>query len=515
MAKKTNERNILGAIITQLPTKKGIGINSQKNVIDWDNCVGLDVEIEYKYQRYIVKILKHNKTTRKLTIKYLDNTEIEIATYSFAKGQYGGILGLHTKEYNHNIGDVITSNNRHLKIIEQIRINGRKLYKYECLSCGNVDTISEGNLKVGKGCNACGKSPNKVIKEINSVWKTNPELIKYFENPIDAELYTISSSKKVWFKCPRCGERKFSTLNNMSKKLKNHNFPCEKCGDNKSYPEKFMFNMLQQSEIDFTTQKKFKWSQNKLYDFYIPSLKCIIETHGMQHYKDTNISRNKGRTFKEEYENDMLKNQLAKDNGIEYYIAIDCRESELEYIKNSILNSLLTKLLNLNTIDWLKCHEYACCSLVKKCCDLWNDGIKNTEEIGKIVGVNRNGVTNYLKQGAKLNWCDYDVAKIMEEVYKKFKLYNKVTCGKPLICLDNEMIFKSLKDCEQKSIEVFNKYISRQSIGGNCNGKSKTSKGLTFKYISNLSDEEKERYEIDNKIKYLYSEEEIAILDKQ
>jgi hypothetical protein len=61
--------------------------------------------------------------------------------------------------------------------------------------------------------------------------------------------------------------------------------------------------------------------------------------HGGQHYKSGfNISN---RSLNEEQKNDLIKEKLAKKNGILHYIVIDSRRSTVEYIKNSIINSEL------------------------------------------------------------------------------------------------------------------------------------------------------------------------------
>lgn len=56
------------------------------------------------------------------------------------------------------------------------------------------------------GCPIC--SNLKTVKEINSVWKLRPELIKYFVNPIDAETHAPQSGKRIKLKCPDCGRGK-------------------------------------------------------------------------------------------------------------------------------------------------------------------------------------------------------------------------------------------------------------------------------------------------------------------
>lgn len=84
-------------------------------------------------------------------------------------------------KYKYNIGDVITSNNRNLTIIDREireferkhRVNNKpflqrvKYYKYHCNDCGNEDWKSEDNLgdnNRSTGCNVCCKTVEKVLQ---------------------------------------------------------------------------------------------------------------------------------------------------------------------------------------------------------------------------------------------------------------------------------------------------------------------------------------------------------------
>ena len=157
------------------------------------------------------------------------------------------------------------------------------------------------------------------------------------------------------------------------------------CNDGISYVEKFMYNALKQLDIKFSTQLSktvFKWCDKYRYDFYFEynNKQYICEINGLQHYEESfkNVKSNRNRrTLKEEQKNDKLKKELALKNDIkeDNYIVIDCRYSELEWIKEHILNSNLAKIFDLSNIDWLKCHEFACCTRVKEACDLWESGI--------------------------------------------------------------------------------------------------------------------------------------------
>jgi hypothetical protein len=237
--------------------------------------------------------------------------------------------------------------------------------------------MRQSNTDICKSCSMTRRNQKSPPDE-NSLWTTHPEIASLLDSKEDGYRFTYGSAKKANFKCSECG---YIDKNKRITTVVRKGFNCPRCSDGISYPEKFMHNMLQQLEIEYDIQKVFNWSHNKRYDFYIPLLNCIIETHGEQHYRG-GYEFIGGKNLKEEQENDKLKEQLARDYGIENYIIIDCRKSELNFLKNSILNSKLNNIFNLSNIDWGKCHEYSCSSIVKQACGLWNDGIRNSTTIG-------------------------------------------------------------------------------------------------------------------------------------
>lgn len=202
-----------------------------------------------------------------------------------------------------------------------------------------------------------------------------------------------------YFKCLKCNR-----YNNKKKKLSNiQNFGhfCEFCSDGVSIPEKFMMNLLNQLNVDFITQYSSNWSNNKRYDFYIPGLSIIIETHGRQHYEGVLYGKN----LKEEQENDEYKKELALKNGIEKYIVIDCRESTLNWLKENIIKEL-NNIFNLNNINWENVWEESQNSLCAQVWELWNEGL-DRRSIADKIGINKATVTRYLKKGKECNICDY------------------------------------------------------------------------------------------------------------
>jgi predicted nucleic acid-binding Zn-ribbon protein len=162
---------------------------------------------------------------------------------------------------------------------------------HECNKCGNIfrkipKHILQKNIK---GCPYCNDNMNNVvIKGINDMWTTNPEISQLLSNKEEGYKYSKGSNTKLKFECPSCGNIKEYTPHD----LLSRNFSCNRCGDNISMPEKFMSNFLSMNNISYKHDNITEWSDNKRYDFIIND-DIIIETHGIQHYH-----KQKNRKFK-------------------------------------------------------------------------------------------------------------------------------------------------------------------------------------------------------------------------
>lgn len=205
----------------------------------------------------------------------------------------------------------------------------------------------------GVGCPYCASNP-KVLKGFNDMWTTNPELASLLANPEDGYKYTQSSNKKADWRCPNCED---IIKNKVIGNINIRGLSCHRCNDGVSFPEKLMYLVLKELNIQFELQKKFKWSDNRIYDFYISSMNLIIETHGTQHYTKNGFHTLGGRTLEEEQANDKYKYDMAIVNGINEYIVIDCRYSDFGFIKNNILNSRLAELFDLSKVDWCQLNK--------------------------------------------------------------------------------------------------------------------------------------------------------------
>lgn len=355
-------------------------------------------------------------------------------------------------DFKYKIGDVISDASRSIEVIDRFYIpkskfkNGKaytqneKWYKYKCLKCGNEDSIREYSLcGQNTGCNACCIPPKKIVKGINDISTTAPWMMNYI---IDKN-YCYSNAKysnvKTMMKCPDCGRViEKSALNLYS----NHGLSCI-CGDGKSYPNKFMYAVLEQLNIEFSTEKIFDWSNHKVYDFYIKNddYDVIIEIQGMQHYSRS-IS-DEGRTLQEEIENDVFKESVAFKNNIKHYFKINASVSDCDFIKSNILQSGLLNILNVaeEDIDWDECNMIATSNLYKIISIYHNDNpLLNRKEIAKHFNVSENYVWKAIKSGVKFGWCN----DTLQDTRKAKESNNLIDHGeRPIYCVTTDQHYRS------------------------------------------------------------------------
>lgn len=344
--------------------------------------------------------------------------------------------------------------------------------------CGHEWEIRPSSLLRGNGCPVCANQT--IILGINTIWDTDKWMVDLGVSEEDAKKYTHSSSKTIMVRCPDCGRERKTRISDI---YTYKSIRCS-CGDGKSYPEKFVISLLEQLGLEFETEYSPEWIKPKKYDFHLKNIDCIIETHGRQHYKENTFKYCGGRTLKEEQLNDNLKRNMALSNGIKYYIELDCSESNLEYIKNSILNSELKELFDLSNINWVSCAEFANKNIVKEVCNYWNNRgeDKTTIDLKEAFKLTRTTIIRYLKKGTKLGWCEYNPK---EESFKGSNKSGK-TNGKKVEIFKNGKglgIFESCAELERRSEELFGVKLLANAISEVCNNKKSKYKGFTFKYI--------------------------------
>ena len=330
-------------------------------------------------------------------------------------------------------------------------------YLWVCHKC-NSEYDMRISDRVNKNSN-CPYCSGRRVNINNCIATTNPEVSMMFEDKDLTLKVTEFSSKRANFVCSECN---YISENKIISQITRQGLQCPKCYDGRSFAEKLMINLLELFNLDFESQKKFLWSDN-WYDFYIPSLNMIIEIHGRQHFEENCYEKVSGKTLTMQKETDRIKKELATSNGIDIYIEIDCSSRRLDFLKNNIIESEMKNYFNFLSVDWELIYNASKKSLIRKVCDLWNQGIKDTKELVKITHLGRTTIVNYLHRGNKLGFCNYNPYE---------------TRSKPVLQLNisGEIIkeFKSTSEAS-KATGIFESQINMV-----CNGKGFTAGGYKW-----------------------------------
>lgn len=424
------------------------------NQIDWKRSIGFEIEFKYDDIEGILKIVDY-KAKGRIGVKYLNYDIYYIKIGSLARCQLKKVLRIITDEFRVQIGTIFKDEKRNLTITNRYKDLYKKIYNYTCNKCGYNGYVDESHLlKRNCGCSCC--SGHLIVKGINDFNTTHPELSKYLENIEEGFTFSAKNGRgKISLKCPDCGAiYKIQPYNfvNAGK------FNCPKCSDGISYPNKFMFNLLQQLNINFEPENVFKWLKSKRYDFYLPDQNIIIEMNGIQHYIG-------GRGFpvqlEEQQEIDKFKYTEAINNGITHYIEIDCRKSDVDFIKNNILQSKLNSLFDLSNINWTLCDEFSCNSIMKRVCEYKRDNPeKSTGKIGKLFKLSRTTIKLYLTNGNKIwDWVNYNAEREKLDCIKRKEIKVEVfkdgiSCG----------IFESKVKLQACAVEKFGVKLNKSSV---------------------------------------------------
>lgn len=272
----------------------------------------------------------------------------------------------------------------------------------------------------------------------NNISITAPWMMKYIVDENYIHNNNKTSRNKTIMKCPDCGR---TYIKSAFQVYSNHGLTCV-CKDSWSYPNKYIYSLLEQLNVYFEPEKKFKWSNNRRYDMYViyNGEDIIIEMFGLQHYKEIYLNKI-GRSFDDEVENDAMKKSIAEENGIKHYFIINSSISESSFIKQSIIDSGLLQLLNVSEqdIDWDKCGCFATSNFHKTICEYHeNNPYDDLENLAKHFKVSRRLIRDAIRKGLNNGWC----SKSPTETHNIRVKNGMVNIGqKPIYCITNDMYF--------------------------------------------------------------------------
>lgn len=359
-------------------------------------------------------------------------------------------------------------------------ISKGSVIKYYWLCKLGHSYVNSSNKKTSRysGCPYCSNS--KVLIGFNDINTTSNELSKLLFNYEDGFKYTKGSKVKLDWRCDKC---KNIIRSKQINQINNYGLKCPKCSDGISFNEKFISNLLSHLKVKYHKEISFEWSKNKRYDFYIDDKNIIIECNGLQHYTDRDMFHvNNSRKLKDEIENDKIKKKLAIDNGINDYIVIEMDKNNMDLLIENIKSSKLSKIYNLEDVNWKDIETKSLTSILIEICDYYNKNNKvNIFEIANNFNINKLTAYRYLKKGSELGICSYNKKRSLNNSnhLKGQSVIRKVTVKN--VNTGEIINFESLTECANH-FKIQTSNITRLCKQENASIKGVT-KGFEFNYI--------------------------------
>lgn len=384
----------------------------------WCNCSGERVDFCYRGVEDTLYVLKQIDEKRVL-IRYRDSC-YELYKNSVRYCSLGRLFNFAVaNNYKYDENQVIDN---YYKIVSHKRLrhgpNEVKAYEILCLKCNNTFDVSEVNLDRGDRCPYC--SHHKVIVGKTDLWTTNPEVAKLLKNKDDGYKYAALSNRKAEFVCLKCGQ---DVGAKVIASVTQRGLGCQFCGRGKSYPNKFMYNLLKSLGVSFEMEKRFDWCTFPnfdrsyvsfgIYDFVIEDQKLIIEMDGGLGH-GSYVIKTSYYSVEDTAYRDEIKDKLAIEHGYKI-IRIKCdykkSNNRFQTCRIAIEKSNLAKIYDLNDIDWSSIDKQAQGSVLLDICELYNQGF-SSGEISEMIDYDLSSVIDYLHKGHELSLCNYIPQKI-------------------------------------------------------------------------------------------------------
>lgn len=448
-------------------------VYNKQGKISWKDCVGLTVEFFYNDKRHEIKILERVKKDYLKII--LDDTVIEkVHTTKITNLTFDKLL--YEPNYYYNIGDIIDEK---LEVLKQYHIQRKttktKVYLCRCLNDGYEFTIAEFDLRNGHGCPVCAN--HIIVKGVNDIGTTDPELTKLFVDENDAYCHSRGSDARVEVICPYCGTKKIMRIAELSK----YGYvTCERCSDGVSYPNKFaheLFRQLSKQYKDYQSEYRPIWAGKLRYDNYVELLdgnKIIVEMDGGYHY---------AKNYDYLTKNDSYKDELAKKHEIKI-IRINCNYLKVgqryDMVKTN-LSEALKDIFDLSDVNWDKCNEIGISNKLIEVINYYKNNPKLALfEIARDCKISMPTLYEYLYTGEELGLCTY----IRNDP-------NRIKNSKPIAMYDLQMNLIGIYKSGKQISELFTELDLKHRQIRNCANNNKTYKNYIFRFATY---EEYQRY---------------------
>lgn len=218
-------------------------------------------------------------------------------------------------------------NNEYLILENPLNVKSKvKILHNKCE--GVFEMTMNNHINQKQKCRLCGPKS----KKSNEYWQTKSKEIWGNDYTILEYIKTVHT--KVEIRHNICNRTHKKNMNSFIHGERG----CPYCTKDIRYSEKYVSDYLKSKSITFETEKTFddlinpKTGRKLRYDFFIPELNMVIETHGVQHYKPIEHWQGK-EGYEEQVYRDRIKEEYLIENKIKYIIL---NNKELTKIKEII-----------------------------------------------------------------------------------------------------------------------------------------------------------------------------------
>jgi len=315
-----------------------------------------DIEVVYEGKTYTQKVVKHimgrcpeKNTLRKSTSEFISEAKsIWGDRYDYSLVDYKGALKkvkiifegiiFEQKAISHLQGQAPEKNLNQENFIRKSKIKHGDKYDYR------YTKFNSGDSPVMIGYNGvfylqkpyqhlvgnCPENLRLSTRKTTSSFIRESMLVHDFKYNYDKTDY-IKNQTKVIITCPIHGDFSQRPLSHLQ------GSGCPNC--NESIGEKKIAKFLNENKILYDRQYKFPDCRNIFelpFDFYIPSMRTIIEFDGKQHYEPMEFFGGV-ESYERLKENDKIKNNYCEEN---YINLIRIRYDQIEDIQNILWENL-------------------------------------------------------------------------------------------------------------------------------------------------------------------------------
>jgi hypothetical protein len=363
-------------------------------------------------------------------------------------------------------------------------IDARTPIKIKHTSCGTVFPRIPNNITAqGKNtyCPVCdGYSGKTPLVGINDLWTTHPEVAKMLKNKEDGYKCSYGSCIKKEFLCKYCNE---TVSESVYQVVDRGYISCPFCSSGKSYPNRFMANLLKKLKVEFIPEYIIPPHSYK-FDFYfiINKKRYVVEMDGGIGHSNKTYYGEKDYIGEA---TDLIKDNICHDNNIEP-IRIDCNyeyHNRFDYIKESIVNSKLNTIFDLNNINFRHIDELSSSSLVVDIANYWKSNIKSYQELNNLTSLCRHTIRKYLKEACEKNFITEPYDEVLKEIRLSSNKQLANTKGIKIMCDQTGEIFYSIASAEkQTGVRNIKKFFNGERSYA---GKLPDGTKLTWTKISN------------------------------